>query len=139
MAAEIPTAIGEHLKRRRLELRLMQCQVASRFRVHTAYIQNWERGVSVPDVWQIPAIIEFLGYDSEPEPSDPGPRIAFIRRRLGWTQKLLAKELNVGAFQIYKWESGRAPAPPKVIRRLEKLWGTMKGRAVIAAEQVKAS
>lgn len=47
-AAKYPKIIGEHLKRRRLELHLMQAEVAKRLGVHKGSIQNWERGVGTP-------------------------------------------------------------------------------------------
>ena len=40
-AAAEPNTIGEHLKRRRLELHLMQSEVAKRLGVHRGTIQDW--------------------------------------------------------------------------------------------------
>jgi transcriptional regulator with XRE-family HTH domain len=67
-AAIHPKTIGEHLKRRRLELHLMQVEVGRRLGVHRGSVQNWERGVGQPGIRQLPAIIEFLGYDPQAEP-----------------------------------------------------------------------
>src|SRR6266516_2706925 len=47
-AAEIPGTIGEHIKQRRLQLRLLQREVAEQLGVSTVSISNWERGVGEP-------------------------------------------------------------------------------------------
>ena len=66
-AATEPKTLGEHLKGRRLQLHLTQVEVGRQLGVHRGSVQNWERGISQPGVRQLYAIIEFLGYDPEPE------------------------------------------------------------------------
>lgn len=90
----------------------MQQELADRFGVHRVSIQNWERGISEPAIGFIPRIIEFLGYDPEPEPFVVHKRLAYARRRLGMTQKELAKALRVSMTNIWQWERGdRLPKP----------------------------
>ena len=64
-----PKTIGEHLKKRRLELGWGQQQVA----VATGYtwlsVSNWERGVCRPTKQAMIPIIAFLGYDPRAEKS----------------------------------------------------------------------
>ena len=43
----------------------------------------------------MPKIIEFLGCDPMPEPTESPARIAYARRRLGLTQEELAIALNL--------------------------------------------
>lgn len=57
-----PKTIGEHIKRRRLELHLLQRDVAGLIGVHPESVKNWERGVLKPMIRHLPKIIEFLGY-----------------------------------------------------------------------------
>ena len=67
---------------------------------------------------QMPKIIEFLGFDPMPEPTGLPARIAYARRRLGWTQKELARALKVDAVSIYRWEKGLSAPPAEAIHRL---------------------
>ena len=69
-AAAEPKTIGEHIKKRRLHLHLMQSDLAKLFGVHKCSVQNWERGIHAPVAGLIPRIIGWLGY----EPNDIGTR-----------------------------------------------------------------
>ena len=55
--------IGDHIKRHRLKLRQFQYELADRFHVTLATIQNWENNRFPPHQRQFPAILEWLGYD----------------------------------------------------------------------------
>jgi transcriptional regulator with XRE-family HTH domain len=57
-----PKTIGEHIKKRRLELGLKQKEVAARMGIHFCTLQLWERGIGDPGVSPLPRIIQFLGY-----------------------------------------------------------------------------
>jgi len=61
-----PRTIGEHIKKRRLALHLLQADLAKRLGVHSGTNQNWERGAAEPAIRQLPGIIEVLGYDPVP-------------------------------------------------------------------------
>ena len=58
-----PRTIGEHMKKRRLELGLEQEQVASLVGVTWLSVSNWERAVYRPSKRPMPKIIAFLGFD----------------------------------------------------------------------------
>ena len=55
-------SLGDHLKRRRLQLNLRQVDVAARLGVDSCTLRNWESGSSEPMVHSYPAVMEFLGY-----------------------------------------------------------------------------
>jgi transcriptional regulator with XRE-family HTH domain len=118
---QAPKTLGEHLKRRRLELHLLQTDVARRLGVHFETLKNWERGIGSPMVRHIPAIIKFLGYDPEPEPEALPKRIAYARRRLGMTQEQLAEALSVDPVTVYRWEKGMSCPPESTILKLERM------------------
>jgi len=63
-----PQTLGEHLIKRRLEMKLTQKEVAEQFGVVPWTILNWEKGHTEPPIVSIPAILRFLGYDPFPEP-----------------------------------------------------------------------
>ena len=120
-AAIEPKTIGEHLKRRRLELHLLQTEVGRRLGVHKGSIQTWERGIGLPGIRQLPAVIEFIGCDPEPEPEDLPRRIAYARRRLGFTQENLAKVLKVNPVTVWSWESGRTRPSETRLQQMQLL------------------
>jgi DNA-binding XRE family transcriptional regulator len=59
---QTPVTIGEHLKKRRLDLKLFQKNVARIIGVDETSIWNWENGQSRPASRLIPKIWKFLGY-----------------------------------------------------------------------------
>ena len=64
--------LGDHLRRRRLTLKLIQRQVAEQIGVDKTSIHNWETNFSKPSLEYMPAIIQFLGYNPVP-PGKDGP------------------------------------------------------------------
>ena len=64
--AELVT-VGNQLRRRRLELRLLQREVAAEIGVHASSVYNWESGRTEPQLRHLPAIIRFLAYDLKVE------------------------------------------------------------------------
>jgi DNA-binding XRE family transcriptional regulator len=57
-----PATLGEHLKKRRLDLKLFQKDVARMIGVDETSIWNWENNQSRPVARLTPKIWEFLGY-----------------------------------------------------------------------------
>ena len=121
--AKAPQTLTEHLRHYRLQHHLFQTQVAKILAVEKTTIQNWERGVSEPMIHQVPKIIQLLGYDPEPVPTELGQRIAYCRRLLGFTQEDLGKVLSVGSVAIWQWESGRSLPPQPKLQYLQSLLG----------------
>ena len=98
--------LGDHLRARRLDLELLQKQVAEQIGVNGATITNWERNESTPIVRYMPAINRFLGYDPTPAASTLPERLAAIRRELGLTQRKMAERLGVDPSTLQGWEAG---------------------------------
>jgi transcriptional regulator with XRE-family HTH domain len=100
-----PKTWGERIKKRRLELRLLQAQVAEIIGVTESTITNWEKHRSEPMLWVMPKVIEFLDY--EPNISSVkslGQRIKAYRLTKGMTQKELARQLEVDPTTLARWE-----------------------------------
>ena len=116
-----PTTLGEHLRKVRLERRLFQRDLAEKFGVHTESVKNWETGVTVPTILVIPKILVFLGYDPEPVPSTLPRRIAYARRRLGFTQDDLVKRIGSDTVKLWRWESGQSVPSAGWLRNLQRL------------------
>ena len=65
---ENPATLGEHLLRRRMELRLRQMDVGKRLKVGAFTVLNWEKDKTIPATRYLPRIADFLGYDPFPAP-----------------------------------------------------------------------
>jgi len=64
-------SLGDHIRRRRLDLGLLQRQVAQQIGVDETTVYNWERNATSPSVRHFPAITQFLGYKSSPHNAIP--------------------------------------------------------------------
>jgi len=120
---EHPSTIGEHLRKRRIELGLEQKQVADILEVHRGSIQNWERNKGEPLPVRIPGIIRLLGYIPFSSGHAFPERLAFYRKCAGLTQEELATRAGFGRDLVERWENGgsqpKASNLPKVEECLE--------------------
>lgn len=99
-----PVTVGDHIRKRRRELGLLQREAAERIGVTECSVYNWENGVSSPDFRKLPAIIAFLGYNPVPEPTDEAERRKWWRRSKGLSQREPARELGVDPGTLAKRE-----------------------------------
>jgi transcriptional regulator with XRE-family HTH domain len=84
-------SLGDHLRKRRLDLKLQQIDVGSRLGVTVCTLRNWEKNRNTPRIRHLPKIIDFLGYQPRDEGCQTlGERIIKERQRLGLSQKKLA-------------------------------------------------
>ena len=100
--------MAKHIKRRRLELRLYQRQVADIIGVRVGTIYNWERGVE-PELIHMPAIIRFLGYNPLPIPQadDPLAQLRHYKTSNGMDFIRLGETMSKSHEQLADWLSGR--------------------------------
>jgi transcriptional regulator with XRE-family HTH domain len=109
--AEKLETLGDHLRRRRLTLKLTQRQVAKQIGVDASSIHNWEANVSKPSLGYMPAILRFLGYNPVPPGDGCGDRLVQCRTALGLSQKEAARQIGVDQGTLARWERGeRQPA-----------------------------
>jgi DNA-binding transcriptional regulator YiaG len=119
---EAPQGLGEHLRKRRMDLGLRQADVARTLRVKTGTLRGWEVGWAMPDVRGMGRVVAFLGYDPTLPAEGLPARLAAARRRLGLTQRELARLVRVNNATISNWETGEttplASYWPTIIRAL---------------------
>jgi DNA-binding XRE family transcriptional regulator len=72
---DAPAALGDHLRKRRHKLGLLQKDAVDHLGVNIWTLANWEKGYTKPRLRFWPWITEFLAYDPNPEPSDLAQRI----------------------------------------------------------------
>ena len=111
--------IGDHLRKRRIDLVLLQKEVADKLELGAMTICNWEINRTSPQLRFIPRMITSLGYvPYDTQSGTLGNRIVACRRSMGLTQKALARRLGVGPTVLGRRERGEgrpskklAPAP----------------------------
>lgn len=109
-----PATVGEHIKKERLKRGLLQKEVAPLFKVDTFTILNWETGATKPQIKDVPALIDFLGYDPEPpSPVTIADHLKSKRRERGWSQREAASYIGVDPSTWASWESGTTIMLPK--------------------------
>ena len=102
---QITRTYGEHIRKRRMELRLSQLKVAQILGVSECTVNNWERGRTEPTLGALPRINAFLGYQPKSAPSETlGKRIKAYRRTEGLSRKALASKLGIDPDTLGKWE-----------------------------------
>ena len=102
-----PETLGDHVRRKRLEMGLTQKEVANQLGVVPWTILNWEKGHTNPPIASIPAIKQFLGYDPFPQPKTL-PQLLFAKRReMGWSIKEAAEAVGVDPCTWGNWEHGQ--------------------------------
>lgn len=115
-----PKTIGDHIRRRRLSLKLHHVHVAERVGVDKCCINNWEGNYSTPAVKYMPAIIEFLGYNPLPEPKDVADRLVRHRMTLGLTQRESAAHVGVDQGTLARWERGEREPTGAFLERVKR-------------------
>ena len=79
--------IGDHLRKRRLDLGLFQSQVAQQLGVDETTVHNWEVKATEPSLRHLPRIIRFLGYNPLPPAKTLAEQIVRYRRTLGLSRE----------------------------------------------------
>ncbi|MFN0168661.1 MAG: recombinase family protein [Bryobacteraceae bacterium] len=106
-----PRTVGDHIRRRRLALKLMQKDVAEQIGVCETSVFNWEANTSQPDIRFMPAVIGFLGYNPLPEATTLAEQLVRHRTTRGLSQKEAARDIGVDQGTLARWERGeREPA-----------------------------
>lgn len=123
-----PKTLGDHLRKRRLDLGLLQKDVATEIGVDLKTLCNWERQRTEPEIRFLPAIFRFLGTDPRPLRVTFPERLRAARTALGLSQKALAWRLRIDPGTVARWEAGRGRPRGRFSKLLaEGLGACMKG------------
>jgi len=101
-----PVTLGDHLRRRRIELGLYQKDVAVQIGVTTSTIWNWEHDWTV-ELRYVPKLIQFLGYNPIPRPDNLLEKLAWYKQINGLTFEQLGVEMGRDPEQLADWLAGR--------------------------------
>lgn len=98
-------SLGDHIKKKRLDLKIFQKEAAKKIGVDETTIWFWENNRVEPSISYIPKILEFLGYIPFKAKHDSlGEKIIAFRRIHGLSQKKLASLIGIDSTTIGSWE-----------------------------------
>lgn len=139
-----PTTIGQHLRRKRVQLKLHQAQVAKRLEVSTRTLSLWECDQIYPTWEYQPRIISFLGSNPFINPAlgdskgnetydvaslvskDTASilaRIEKVRVQMKKSRSQFSEELGISAKTIWGWKTGKRSPSHLLRKRIEKFLG----------------
>lgn len=122
-----PVSIGDHIKKKRMDLKLFQSDVAKIFDISTDCVTYWENNRSTPKISFYPKIIEFLGYfPLNLDESTLSGRIKAYKYRNGTTSKMLGDLLKVDPSSVTEWENGNRNPSRKHLQMLETLFNKQR-------------
>lgn len=117
-----PITLGEHIRRRRMDLNMSQASVARSLGIVEDCITYWENHRSEPKVSYYPRILMFLGYSPwQFDTSTLQGRLKEYRYRHGLSYKKFGTIFGMDAGHIRKLEEGSTVPFRKTIAKLEQL------------------
>jgi transcriptional regulator with XRE-family HTH domain len=111
--------LGDHIRKKRLELGLLQKDVANIIDTDTDTIWNWENNYATPYISYLPNIIKFLGYvPFNTSCNTLREKIVTSRKLLGLSQRKFALLIGIAPSTLGKWEQGKTKPNPDKITKL---------------------
>ena len=124
---KLPKTIGDHLKLKRLELKLQKQELAKILNVSPSTIKNWEGNAGIPNCGHLQAIVLFLGYwPYDPKIKTQGQRIKRAREYRSLTQESLAKIIEVDPSTVAHWERDEKKPSEKLFERLNCFFASLQ-------------
>jgi len=114
-------ALGNHLRKRRLDLGLLQRDVARILGVSEASVWQWENNQTKPRVSLVPRVYDFLGYAPYAPTDRLGDWLRQARRGLGLSRRKLAAKLRMDVTTIDRWERGRGQPTAASLARIRRV------------------
>jgi transcriptional regulator with XRE-family HTH domain len=88
--------VGDHLRKKRLDLKLLQRDVSKAMGVDTLTVCNYGNNLTNPGLYLLPKTYSFLGYNPlQSNAKTPGEKIKQFRIQKGSSMRRLAKELGL--------------------------------------------
>ncbi|HUF35564.1 MAG TPA: helix-turn-helix transcriptional regulator [Gemmatimonadales bacterium] len=120
---QVLVTIGDHLRKRRLDLGLLQREVADRLGVDETTVTNWELNRTAPVLRFLPRIIAMLGFDPRAAGSTLAEQLVTCRTARSLSREAAAHILGVDPGTLWRWESGRRRPDGAFLARIRGLLG----------------
>lgn len=109
-----PTTLGQHIRQRRMDLKLLQSDLAQILGVSTYCITYWETSRSIPQINYFPKIHRFLGYcPIKFKERKFSGRLKAYRWKNGLSYKRLGDKLGINGSTVRSWEMEKT-VPSKI-------------------------
>jgi DNA-binding XRE family transcriptional regulator len=119
---ENPVSLGDNIRKKRMELRLLQKDVAKICGVTEDCITNWEKNRSLPQIQFYPNIIKFLGYlPLEFDLTTLPGKLKAYRHMKGFSQKRLGKILKVDGATVCSWEQAESQPHKETLMKIDAI------------------
>jgi DNA-binding XRE family transcriptional regulator len=118
-----PETLGDHLRKRRLDLGISQRELAERIGVSKWCVENWERNRVQPSRTLARELRGFLGIEVPAHPTPLAGRLMELRRSRNLTHAQVAGLLGVHRRTVIRWEMGKANPTPSLLNRVEMILG----------------
>ena len=112
--------LGDHFRKRRLDLGLLQREVAEKLGVKPSTITNLEGNATTPTCRYTKAILDFLGYNLYPPAKNLAERLILYRKTQGLSQRQFSKRLRIDQKTLAAWELGKHRPTKKSLVAVEK-------------------
>jgi transcriptional regulator with XRE-family HTH domain len=116
---QVLLTIGDHLRKRRLDLGLLQREIADKLGVTESTVTNWELNRTTPALRFLPHIITLLAFDPSAPGGSLGERLRSTRRRVGLSQGRAARLLGVDPGTLSRWERNLRVPTGRYVRSVE--------------------
>jgi DNA-binding XRE family transcriptional regulator len=113
-----PQTLGGHIRKRRLDLGLLQIEVVAMIGVSENTVWNWEHGTE-KELKHIPTIIAFLGHVLRKCPGDTLGRLAHFKKIKGLSFKRFGPLMGRDPKQLPDRLSGRKAPIEKDCQKLQ--------------------
>jgi transcriptional regulator with XRE-family HTH domain len=118
-----PQTIGEHIRKKRIQSKLLQKVAADQLGIDENTLTGWELERNQPSMKYYPAIISFLGYyPFDHETESLAGKLKQIRHYYGLTFKECAQRLSISVDAAMRWERGKPVAYPSTRKLIEHVW-----------------
>lgn len=113
--------IGDHLRKRRLDLGLSQSELAKILAVDLSTVNHWEKNINVPTADHLAQINEFLGYVPPAFAQAMVDRLIHQFQTLKMNLRKLTQYLGVDEATLICWQQGKDGPPSAVLSKIESL------------------
>ena len=117
--------LGDHVRRRRLDLELYQNEAALRIGVDKTTICLWETNHATPSVRNMPGVIQFLGYTPHRRIANFGDWLNMVRTSSGLSEETLAEQLGIDESTVANWERGWRQPTARLLTRVKQFFGAL--------------
>ncbi len=111
--------LGDHIRQRRLDLGLLQKEVAVRVNATTSTVTNWEKNRTAPRLKFLPKVFEFLNYRSlQDNAPNLSARVKRFRIKNELSLRKMAKLAGVDPASLSRLEKSKSKSFHSTVKKV---------------------